>query len=142
MERASGGTGLLDRKPPYSPALRRWFRQGGTLEIRVENGHDIWTYTAPGGQQCSYVDGNIRFSREYCHPEVERFYIGDFVSRSSDRQRAARVLFERYEMDDIPKGYVLHHDVENGFMQLIRQDIHSLFSHRGGISIFVTNGGR
>lgn len=142
MERASGGTGLLDRKPPYSPALRRWFRQGGTLEIRVENGHDIWTYTAPGGERCSYVDGNIRFSREHMYSDVGEINIGSFTTRAADRQKAIQILKADYAMKSVPSGYVLHHDSVNGVIQLVQKDIHSMFTHRGGFSIFVTNGGR
>ncbi len=142
MERANGGAGLMQRKPPYSPALRRWFNQDGTVEIRVENGHDIWTYTTADGISGTYIDGNIRFSRGQLYADVGEVNIGSFSGRFSDRQKVIKVLAADYGVEKIPDGFVLHHDINNGVIQLVRKDVHSIFTHRGGFSIFVTNGGK
>ena len=45
-------------------------------------------------------------------------------------------LEEEYGLTDIPDGYSLHHDTENGVMQLIKDDYHKKFTHAGGYSIF------
>ena len=51
-------------------------------------------------------------------------------------RKALNILEELYDYTDIPEGYVLHHDIDNGMMQLVREDIHSQFTHIGGHSIY------
>ena len=35
-----------------------------------------------------------------------------------------------------PKGYVLHHDVVNGRILLVREDVHKKIQHIGGIYLY------
>lgn len=36
----------------------------------------------------------------------------------------------------MPEGYILHHDIENGVIQLVEKEIHEEFTHKGGHSIY------
>ena len=45
-------------------------------------------------------------------------------------------LEEEYGLTEKPDGYALHHDVENGVMQLVRDDYHKEFTHAGGHSMY------
>ena len=76
------------------------------------------------------------------YSDVSEINIGSFTTRAADRKKAMHVLMEKYNIEKVPDGYILHHDVTNGLIQLVQKDIHSMFTHRGGFSIYVTNGGR
>ena len=50
--------------------------------------------------------------------------------------RRLQILDKVYNIaGGIPEGYIPHHDVNNGIIQLIREDIHSQFTHIGGHSL-------
>ncbi|WP_074960248.1 HNH endonuclease [Ruminococcus albus] len=38
--------------------------------------------------------------------------------------------------DEVSAGYVVHHSIENGIIQLVDQAIHSEFSHYGGVYFY------
>ncbi len=59
---------------------------------------------------------------------IEGGFTGD---RNTDRQLALEYLkSEGY--DKVPTGYILHHDIDDGWFQLVRKDVHEMFSHYGG----------
>lgn len=46
------------------------------------------------------------------------------------------ILEEDYGITEIPEGYIVHHDIENGILQLVDENIHTEFTHIGGHSIY------
>lgn len=61
------------------------------------------------------------------------------MNLTANDQRPARPVAPALEFlmeegyDHIPRGYVLHYDYDNGHFQLIREDIHRIFTHYGGL---------
>ena len=53
-------------------------------------------------------------------------------NRRTDTKNAMQYLSDNFNINKIPKGYVVHHGMEDGLFQLIREDIHDLFKHYGG----------
>ena len=51
-------------------------------------------------------------------------------------EKMMEILEEDYGITEIPKGYIVHHDVENGILQLVDENIHAEFTHIGGYSIY------
>lgn len=89
------------------------------------------------GEYVSYIDGYVKFSDDYLNPAIKSVDIGEFTgSRSKDIEKMMEILEEDYGITEIPKGYIVHHDVENGILQLVDENIHAEFTHIGGYSIY------
>lgn len=128
---------IKEIKPPNSPNISKWFENGGTIKIEVVDGKYIWTYTDAEGRSVQYIDGKIKFPEEAKHPVIKDIDIGEFTGdRAKDKELYLQKLEEEYGLTEIPEGYVLHHDTENGTMQLIREDYHKEFTHMGGHSMY------
>ena len=95
-----------------------------------------WTYSSAEGNSVSYVNGMIQFGEEYMHPDCKSFSIGVFKDRTTDRAAVKRFLFKEYGIRGVPSGFVVHHDLVNGSIQLIKAEIHKQWTHIGGISIY------
>ena len=79
----------------------------------------------------------VSFSKSCLHPEIGDIDIGRFSdSRSKDMSKYLGELKQR-GFDAVPKGYDVHHTpfYEKGTMQLVADEWHSLFTHRGGFSL-------
>lgn len=50
------------------------------------------------------------------------------------------ILEKDYGITEIPEGYVVHHDIENGILQLVEEKIHKEFTHIGGYSLYQCGG--
>ncbi|MCR5228151.1 MAG: DUF6531 domain-containing protein [Eubacterium sp.] len=124
---------LKDNKPKGSPVPKKWFEKGGSLEIKEENGSKIWKYTSSKGDTVSYIDNEIHFSENYLFKDknIAEFSIGSFSNRADDKKAAIEYIKD-FGYDDIPDGYVLHHDYENGKLQLVEEEVHKTFTHYGG----------
>jgi len=134
---------VKNHKPKGSPDIKKWFESGGTIKIETfDNGIETWTYIK-AGKEVPYVpqviDGKIfnvvKFPNEFKHPDsrLAQFQLEDFTgNRYRDKKNALDYIeglgFER----EIPDGYILHHDVENGVFQLIEKDAHNTYRHYGG----------
>ena len=128
---------IKEQKPDNSPNIVKWFDQGGTLEVAEKDGKPVWNYTNPEGITVSYVDGYPVFSPETKHPYIDDIDIGSFTGdREKDKKAYKKILEEDYGLTEIPEGYVLHHDAENGKMQLVKTEYHEEFTHAGGHSKF------
>jgi len=46
------------------------------------------------------------------------------------------ILEDEYGLSEIPDGYVVHHHTENGILQLVEEEIHTMFTHIGGHSLY------
>lgn len=126
---------IKEIKPLNSPDIEKWFNDGGKISITEKDGKLIFKYTDAEGKSVEYVDGNIKFPPEAKHPVIEDINIGKFTGdRYKDKQIFLEKLEEEYGLTDIPDGYSLHHDTENGVMQLIKDDYHKEFTHAGGYS--------
>jgi hypothetical protein len=133
---------LDDNKPLGSPVPRTWFEKGGTLRIdTLDDGSHVWTYTDATGASAHYeVDagsrmGRIVFSDADLHHDsnIAHFSIGEFSGdRSIDNARAIDYLAGMGYKKGVPDGYVLHHDIDNGVMQVVSEHAHQTFSHYGG----------
>lgn len=121
--------------------MKKWFNNKGIVEITKNNiGQQIWKYTAENGAHASYYIENgvskIVFPKEYLHPnsKITDFKFNSFIGdRTKDKIRVLNYLYERGFDDGIPENYVLHHDYDNGHFQLVRKEMHKLFTHYGGI---------
>lgn len=124
-------------KPMNSPNVVKWFEKGGTIEITEQDGKSVWTYVNPEGIKVSYIDGYPVFPAETKHPFIEDLSIGEFTGdRNEDKRLYLEKLEEEYGLTEIPEGYALHHDSENGTMQLVKEEYHKEFTHAGGHSKF------
>ena len=126
---------VQNNKPKGSPVPKEWFEKGGSLTIEtLDDGTQIWRYTSLAGDTVPYIDGKIRFPDEYLHAnkKIREFSIGEFTGNREIDKKLALEYLNKYGYDRIPDGYVLHHDIENGMMQLVRADIHGTFNHYGG----------
>lgn len=128
---------LKENKPPNSPNIAKWLEKGGTIEISEKDGSKIWTYINPEGVAVSYIDGYPVFPPETKHSYIDDISIGEFTGdRNEDKRIYLEKLEEEYGLTEIPKGYALHHDSENGTMQLVKEEYHKEFTHAGGHSKF------
>ena len=128
---------VKENKPPYSRDIQKWFERGGSIVIENVDGHQIWTYVASTGEAVPYVDGYILFPSEYLHPEIESIDIGNFTGdRNDDLAKMLEILEDEYGLSEIPDGYVVHHHTENGILQLVEEEIHTMFTHIGGHSLY------
>ena len=126
---------LKGNKPKGSPIPKNWFEKGGTLEIEtLDDGSQIWKYTSAKGDTVSYINQQVKFPKQYMFPDedIAEFSIGKFTGDRELDKKAALEFLRSEGYDEIPDGYVLHHDYENGKMQLIEEEIHRIFTHYGG----------
>lgn len=124
-------------KPQNSPNISKWFEQGGSIRIEKQDGKEIFTYRDKEKNEVSYVNGEVRFPPEAKHPVIPDINIEKFTGdRNEDKRIYLEKLKEMYGLTEIPEGYVLHHDCENGNLQLIKEDYHKKFTHAGGHSKF------
>ncbi len=128
---------IKESKPTNSPNVVKWFEKGGKIEIVEQNGKRVWVYINREGVEVKYVDGYPKFPPETKHPDIGDLNIGEFTGdRNEDKKLYLEALEEEYGLTEIPEGYVLHHDSENGNMQLIKEEYHKEFTHAGGHSKF------
>lgn len=128
---------VKENKPKYSPDIIKWFDNGGSIEIQNIDGKQIWTYTSSVGDSVPYIDGYIKFPDEYLNPIIKSVDIGEFTGdRSKDINKMLDILEENYGITEIPEGYIVHHDIENGILLLVDENIHKKFTHIGGYSIY------
>ena len=126
---------LKGNKPKGSPIPKNWFEKGGTLEIEtLDDDSQIWKYTSAKGDTVPYINQQVKFPKQYMFPDedIAEFSIGKFTGDRELDKKAALEFFRSEGYDEIPDGYVLHHDYENGKMQLIEEEIHRIFTHYGG----------
>ena len=126
---------LKGNKPKGSPIPKNWFEKGGTLEIEtLDDGSQIWKYTSAKGDTVPYINQQVKFPKQYMFPDedIAEFSIGKFTGDRELDKKAALEFLRSEGYDEIPDGYVLHHDYENGKMQLIEEEIHRIFTHYGG----------
>ena len=125
---------LKENKPKGSPIPKNWFEKGVTLEIEtLDDGSQIWKYTSAKGDTVPYISQQVKFPKQYMFPDedIAEFSIGKFTGDRELDKKAALEFLRSEGYDEIPDGYVLHHDYENGKMQLI-EEIHRIFTHYGG----------
>ncbi len=128
---------IKEDKPPNSPNVAKWFDNGGAIEINPTDTEQTWKYIDPKGREVSYVDGYPVFPSEAKHPVIGDIDIGKFTGdRNVDKQCYLNQLEKQYGLTEIPDGYALHHDSENGNMQLVKTEWHKEFTHAGGHSLF------
>lgn len=128
---------IKEDKPPNSPNISKWFENGGTIRVEEIDGKQVWTYTDSEGRAVQYIDGKIKFPPEAKHPVIGDISIGEFTGdRNKDKQLYLKKLEEEYGLTELPEGYALHHDSENGVLQLVRTDYHKEFTHAGGHSMY------
>lgn len=128
---------INEDKPPYAPDMANWFENGGTIKVEQVDGKTVWTYTDVENKSVQYIDGKVKFPPEAKHPIIGDLSIGEFTGdRDKDKKLYLKKLEEEYGLTAIPDGYALHHDTENGVMQLVKEDYHKEFTHTGGHSMY------
>ena len=128
---------IKEDKPPNSPNIAKWFENGGSIRVEEIDGKKVWTYIGKEGREVSYVDGYPVFPPEAKHPVIGDIDIGKFTGdRDKDKDIYLKKLEELYGLTEIPGGYALHHDSQNGNLQLVKIDWHKEFTHAGGYSLF------
>ncbi|MGN0496856.1 MAG: HNH endonuclease [Lachnospiraceae bacterium] len=71
------------------------------------------------------------------NPTIKSIDIGEFTGdRSKDIDKMMEILENDYGITEIPEGYVVHHDIGNGILQLVDENVHAQFTHIGGYSIY------
>ena len=128
---------IKENKPKYSPEIKKWFDNGGSIEVRDSDGKKIWIYTSSEGVSVPYIDGYIKFPDAYLHSTIKPIDIGEFTGdRGKDVEKMLPILQADYGIDEIPDGYTVHHDIVNGILQLVDESVHTEFTHIGGYSIY------
>lgn len=128
---------IKEEKPQNAPNIAKWFENGGSIGIEKKDGKQVWTYTDAEERSVSYVDGKVKFPKEARHPVIDDLNIGKFTGdRVEDKKLYLEKLEEEYGLTEIPDGYALHHDTENGNLQLVKMDYHKEFTHAGGHSMY------
>lgn len=126
---------IIMYKPLNSPDISKWFDHGG--KITVNKDLSVWHYTDTDGREVVYRHDRIIFPEEAKHPTIKDIRIEQFTgSRVEDKKLYLKELKEEYGLNEIPRGYDLHHDYKNGKLQLIKSDWHKEFTHCGGFSKF------
>lgn len=122
-------------KPEKSPDPAKWIEKGGDIKIEEKGRKVEWTYINSEGIEVKYVDGYPSFPEETKHPFIGDINIGSFTGdREKDKKLYKEKLSEEYGLAEIPTGYVVHHDTQNGNLQLIKHEYHEEFTHQGGHS--------
>ena len=115
---------LLNTKPNKSPSLKKWFNKGGSVSI---DDSGTWIFTDWEGNSVPYPNGYPDFKAGgYVTQEVT--IPNGFKGRQNDANYVNSVI------DRIPKT-VLHHKEDGFTIQEVIKDIHSTFTHSGGISL-------
>ena len=128
---------IKESKPKNSPNVVKWFESGGKIAVSEQDGKRVWTYINSEGIAVKYIDGYPVFPPETKHPDIGDISIGVFTGdRKEDRKLYLEILEDEYGLTEIPDGYVLHHDSQNGTMQLVKEEYHKEFTHAGGHSKF------
>ena len=133
---------IHSKKPKGSPAIKKWFNKGGSIEIEtLHDGKQIWSYKSADGTTIPYVqktlenglDVHVPDFSEYLHPnkKISEIKLNQF---SGNRTKDTNLFLESTGLSEIPRGYVVHHSEPNGTLQLVKKDIHELFKHYGGYS--------
>ncbi|MFI3212224.1 MAG: hypothetical protein R3Y24_02685 [Eubacteriales bacterium] len=138
---------VADNKPLGSTHPRDWLKDpNNSLKIdTLDDGTQVWHYTS-GNTTVSYVpkamtDGTIqnviKFPDELIFKEsdfngVFKLEEGFSGNRNVDKSNALKYLEDEFGITEIPDGYVLHHDIDNGVFQIVDKNAHELFSHYGG----------
>lgn len=66
------------------------------------------------------------------NPTIKSVDIGEFAGdRDKHIHKMLAILEEDYGITEIPEGYIVHHDIENGILQLVDENIHTEFTHIG-----------
>ena len=126
---------LKENKPKGSPTPKKWFEKGGTIEIEtLDDGSQIWKYISTEGDAVPYINQQVKFPKQYMFEDedIAEFSIGKFTGNRDLDKQAALDFLRSEGYDEVPDGYILHHDCKNGKIQLIREDIHQTFTHYGG----------
>lgn len=124
-------------KPVNAPNISKWIEKGGSIRIETQGKKEIFVYKDADGREVPYVNGEVKFPSEAKHPVIPDINIGKFTGdRNLDKKKYVEKLKETFGLTEIPEGYALHHDCENGNMQLIKEDYHKEFTHAGGHSKF------
>lgn len=127
---------LNDLKPYHAPRLPKWFKNGGKIQLSNYNGEYIWKYIYEQDMSVEYSAAFVSFPPEAKHPYIKPIYIGEFsTDRNTDKRLYIEKLKEEYGLNDIPNGYSLHHTEQDGYLELIKDDYHTIFSHYGGNSM-------
>lgn len=136
---------MKENKPKGSPNIKNWLDEGETITIE-ELGNDkyIWHYSKDGitvpyvPKEINGVTQNvIQFPKEYLYDDLLEAYDFDGTFNipegfSGNRNKDITYLKKEYGIGEIPDGFVLHHDINNGWFQLVKEDIHDSFKHYGG----------
>ena len=86
----------------------------------------------------------IEFPDECLHKnkKISNLDIGKFSgSRSTDRKKALARLDKKGHKNGVPEGYILHHDMESGKIQVVNEEMHKKFTHHGGHSYYKNKAG-
>lgn len=131
---------IHSKKPKGSPAIKKWFNKGGSIEIEtLPDGKQIWSYKSADGTTIPYVQKTLEngmevhvpdFS-EHLHPDIE-ISTANIEGFTGDRRKDMDLFLKEVGIDEVPDGYIIHHSEPNGTLQLVKEDVHSLFKHYGG----------
>jgi RHS repeat-associated protein len=124
--------GLIN-KPPNAPNIENWISKGGTVNL---NDDGSMTYTRADGVSVTYRNGYPDFSSFETHPSgVTSVQIAQSTNRDADF-RAANIAAGHPEWGDGPPSsdWTWHHNEDGTTMQLVPRDVHSDFTHAGGVS--------
>lgn len=116
---------LLQTKPKYSPAPKRWLEEVGG-EIYVD-ANGTWTYQAPDGVHVCYNDGHPNFQRAGLGEEKAN--IGRFSEKRYDDFKIANSTHTKSPTS------TWHHCEDGKTLLAVDTKYHKLFTHRGGFSI-------
>lgn len=109
--------------------IEEWMDSGKFEEVNNKySDYILWVW-----QNKQNIQGYLLKVCKIGYQNVSNFKIeGGFTGdRNLDKTKAMEYL-SLYGYDEIPTGYVLHHDMDSGVFQLVQESVHQEFSHYGG----------
>ena len=148
---------LMDQKPSDCPNIDIFTKNGGRVTYnKLADGSIIWSFdirmkvfgrmrnVRVDYKPYKLTDGTIVYSpnfSKYQFSKESEILFQEYGyeltgNRKKDREIYKQILEkEGIEYPDIDEGYVAHHAMPPGLMQWVPQDIHNMFSHKGGFNL-------
>jgi hypothetical protein len=118
---------------PNAPLYRNWLESGRRIEV---NPDASIAYINRQGIGVRYTEGAPDFRPFMNHPSgVRQTRIEVTGSHPVDFKRANAAVGHAEWGSRSPPGYSWHHHEDGTTMQLVRSDVHTEFSHRGGAAL-------
>jgi hypothetical protein len=122
---------IAKRMRPRVPDAIKWKKEGGKVLYHADGS---MTYTSNNGISITYGPrGSPEFSKHLYRGNEGRAEVK--IRLTGDRKLDEIAANAAAGFKTTPMDYVWHHHEDPGVMQLVKRDVHEVWSHTGGFSI-------